>query len=280
MTRHGTLVDIDGKPALRFERRYRHPLERVWRAISDPSEMAKWFPSNVEGDRAVGAELSFVDDAQRAAAIEAGEPTRIEGPMFRGTVITFDPPKVFAFTWGGEVLRLELIPDGGDTVLVFTQLLSHQSVAARNGAGWHACLGALDQLLGVPVDDADADWATVYQEYLERMGPALGAPSADGAMAWERATHVDPARVRDATSDPEQIEAWGGGPRSGDPVRWDIEPSEHGTLYRLTHHAIGDDAELAATWHALLIQLDMYLAAGQLVPVPAKPWVAAYRDMH
>jgi uncharacterized protein YndB with AHSA1/START domain len=276
MTREGTLVTIDGKPALRFERRYRHPMERVWRAVSDPAELSQWFPSNVEGDRSVGAELTFVDDAQRAAAREAGEPTRDDGPMFSGTVITYDPPRVFSFTWGGELLRFELLPDGADSVLVFTHVLSHPSVAARNGSGWHMCLVALDHLLGSAPDDDVLSWIDVYDDYLDRMGPALGVPSGGGTMTWRRSTHVGPDRVRLATSEPAEIDQWGGTERAADPVRWDIQRSEHGTLYRLTHDAIGDDADLAATWHALLIQLDMYLAAGQLVPVEAKRWVAAY----
>ena len=37
--------------------------------------------------------------------------------------------------------------------------------------------------------------------------------------------------------------------------------------------------ELAARWNALLIQLDMYLAAGQLVPVEAAAGVEAYRSI-
>ena len=51
--------------------------------------------------------------------------------------------------------------------------------------------------------------------------------------------------------------------------------------HRLPAHSsgIGDDAQLAATWHALLIQLDMYLAAGQLIPVDPKPWVDAYAEL-
>ena len=279
MTREGTLVTIDGRPALRFERRYRHPMERVWRAISDPSEMPKWFPSNIEGERAVGADLTFVDDAQRAAAREAGEPTRDDGPMFRGTVVTWDPPKVFSFTWGGELLRFELRPDGGDTVLVFTHLLSHQSVAARNGSGWHMCLGVLDDLLDAASADETADWTEVYDDYVERMGPALGVPSGGGAMTWERSTHVEPDRVRAATSQRAEFDAWGGHERAADPLRWDVEPTPQGTLYRLTHDAIGADAELAATWHALLVQLDMYMAAGQLVPVEHKRWIPAYEDI-
>ena len=61
-------------------------------------------------------------------------------------------------------------------------------------------------------------------------------------------------------------------------MSWTTTPAEVGCTYRITHAAIGSDAELAATWHALLIQLDLYLAAGQLVPVDPAPWVVPYRS--
>lgn len=277
-TTEGTLITVDGKPALRFVRRYRHPIERVWRAVSDPGEMAQWFPSNVQGDRAVGAELIFDDDAQRTAAHQAGEPTRADGPMFRGTVVAYDPPQVFSFTWGGELIRLELAPDGDGTTLVFTQILSHPSVAARNGAGWHTCLGELDRLLGAP-GPAGEDGLAVYDDYLDRMGPPLGTPTGDGGMTWERSTHVAPDEVRAATSGPAALAAWGGTERAADPQRWDIEATDHGSVFRLTVDRIGQDAGRAATWHALLVQLDMYLAAGELIPADPARWIAAYRSV-
>lgn len=275
MTAEGTLVTVDGRPALRFERRYPHSMTRVWRAVSDPSEMARWFPAAVEGDRAVGGELIFVDDAQRAAAQAAGEPTRDDGgPLLRGTVTAYDPPRLFAFTWGGEHIRMELAPEGdAATTLVFTQVLSDRTVAARNGAGWHMCLAGLDALLDAPVAAGDGGWEAVYDDYLDRMGPPLGVPSTGGAMTWERSTHVDPARVREVLDDPG---AWGAGDRAGDGVRWEVEAMEHGTCYRATHPTAGADPDVAATWHALLIQLDMYLAASALVPVDAGRWVPAY----
>jgi len=278
MSHEGILIEIGGRPALRFERRYPHPIERVWRAITEPSEMARWFPSNVEGERAMGAELTFVDDAQRAAAREAGEPTRADGPPFRGRVVVYDPPKVFAFTWGTELLRFELRADGDATVLTFTQLLSHQSIAARNGSGWHACFAALDALLDAPAPAID-DWRAIYDDYVARMGPALGVPTADGAMSWERATHVETDRVRAVTTDRAELDAWGAGAHANEPVTWDVTATPDGTIYRLTHRSIGNDAHLAATWHALLLQLDMYLAAGQLLPIDAERWIDAYTNL-
>lgn len=275
----GTLVTIDGRPALRFERRYRHPIERVWRAVTDPSEVGRWFPSEVVGERKAGTELIFDDDAQRAADMEAGEPTRADGPLITGRVIAHDPPNVWSFTWGGEVLRFELTPDGDGTRLVFTQILSHQSVAARNGAGWHACLVELDTLLGEAPASSDDDWMPLYEDYIDRLGPALGAPASDGSMTWERATHVDPARVAAATGERSELEAWGAAGLGDDAARWDIEPAPHGAVYRLTVGGIGNDAKRAAEWHALLLQLDMWMAAEQLVPVSPDRFVSDYEQL-
>ena len=43
----GTLETIDGRRALRFERRLPHPPERVWRAVTEPAELARWFVAPV-----------------------------------------------------------------------------------------------------------------------------------------------------------------------------------------------------------------------------------------
>src|SRR5918997_648619 len=160
MSTSGDLLTIDGRATLRFERHYRYAVERVWRAVTEPSEMAAWFPSQVIGDRVVGADLIFDDDAKRAAARAAGEPTRDDGPWFHGTVVAFEPPTLFEFTWGGELLRIELTPEGDGTRMVFSQVVSHPSVAARNGASWHVCLTELDALLDPPArraGDGDSD---------------------------------------------------------------------------------------------------------------------------
>ena len=233
------------------------------------------------GERAVGAELTFDDESQRAEAREAGEPTRDDGPAFTGRVIAFDPPTVFSFTWGAEVLRFELHPDGDSTRLVFTQLLSHRSVAARNGAGWHGCLTGLDHLLGVPTDDDDPGFG-VYHQFVERMGPEPGAP-ADGpdgfgdALTWELGHHVAPERVRDAVSDPDELDEWGGGSRADDHVHWDIRSAGSGSVVRITVDGAAADPALAATWHALVVQLDMYLAAGMTIPVSSDEFAELYR---
>jgi uncharacterized protein YndB with AHSA1/START domain len=150
---YGTYETIDGKPAVRFERVYPHPVERVWRSVTVPEEMAVWFPSTVEVDLREGGDMRFTFDEHQVEPMD-------------GKVVELDPPKVFAFLWGEDLLRLELAPEGEGTRLTLTQLLRSADEAARNAAGWHVCL---DKLGG-----EDSDWDPYYQEY-QRRGLPVGA---------------------------------------------------------------------------------------------------------
>ena len=147
---YGTYETYDGKPAVRFERVYPHPVERVWRSITVPEEMASWFPSRVEVDLREGGAMRFTFDEHVAEPMD-------------GRVVELDPPKVFAFMWGKDLLRLELAPEGDGTRLTLTQTLEKDE-AARNAAGWHVCL---DKLGG-----EDTDWEPLYEEYQRRGVPA------------------------------------------------------------------------------------------------------------
>ena len=55
---HGSFQTIDDRPAVQFERRLSHPIEAVWRAVTEPAELAHWFPGRVEID---GSRLRFED---------------------------------------------------------------------------------------------------------------------------------------------------------------------------------------------------------------------------
>ena len=38
----------DGRPAVRFVRELSHPRDAVWRMVTDPAELAHWFPCEVQ----------------------------------------------------------------------------------------------------------------------------------------------------------------------------------------------------------------------------------------
>jgi hypothetical protein len=66
-----------------------------------------------------------------------------EAEAFDGEMLAFDPASLLVLRWGDEVLRFEVSPDGGGTVLVFTTTFDEFGKAARDGAAWHSCLDVL-----------------------------------------------------------------------------------------------------------------------------------------
>jgi len=173
---YGAYDMIENRPALRFERRLSHPVDVVWRAITESDELEHWFPSRVElDDLRPGAEITF-----RFEDMPLDAPTTMSG-----RVTEFDPPRLFAFTWGPPAredhLRFELEPleaeDG--CVLRLTVLLDEREKAARDAAGWHVCLDRLEQRLAGedgPAPGSDQEgWRERYEEY-QRRGVPAGAP--------------------------------------------------------------------------------------------------------
>ena len=160
----GSYLEIDGRPALRFERSLAHSAEQVWRAITEPDEIHRWFPAAVDYEPRHGAHMSFRFDDPDA-------------PPTEGEVIEFDPPRVFAFDWGGEQLRFELEPARDGCRLLFTHFLSERIQAARDAAGWEMCLTELERLLvgeaaEAPGIGATPEWRGLYEKYV-----AEGLPS-------------------------------------------------------------------------------------------------------
>jgi uncharacterized protein YndB with AHSA1/START domain len=159
---------------LRFRRRFAHPPEKVWRALVEPEHLAAWFPTTIDGERAVGARLRF------------RHPEDMFEP-FDGEMLAFEPPSLLEFEWGPDVLRFELQADGDGTLLLFTDTLEELGKAARDGAGWHECLDRLAYELAsqtAPGDPADR-WRLVHAGYVDRLGPeasTIGPPE-----DWERA---------------------------------------------------------------------------------------------
>jgi uncharacterized protein YndB with AHSA1/START domain len=164
---HGTYTTVDDRPALTFERRLQHPVERVWRAVTDPAELAHWFPTAVSGEVEPGGRLTFAFPDGAMAPLE-------------GEVVELEPPRRFAFTFGDDVLRIELDAAGDGCVLRFTCLFDDTERASRDAAGWHVCLDLLQQRLGGaatqgPSSEATTRWRALYEDY-QRRGLPAGAP--------------------------------------------------------------------------------------------------------
>ncbi|MFC3572212.1 SRPBCC family protein [Streptomyces yaanensis] len=164
----GTYLTLDdGRPAVRFSRVYDHPVDRVWQFVTDPGELAQWFPSRAEFDLRPGGTVSF-----------SGDPNM---PESTGTVVAVDAPRHLVFEWGGDELRFALEDlDEGRTRFTLTDVLGEENAAARNGAGWEVCLTALDakargERFEGPHAGPSAPWKEYYEGYVEAGVPS-GAP--------------------------------------------------------------------------------------------------------
>src|ERR1700737_1364869 len=150
----GTLEQTDDGPSrLRFVRILPHPPERVWRAITEPDELIHWFPTTIEGERAAGAALRFSFPQGQA-------------PPFDGAMLAYEEGRMLEFSGGPDILRLELRPAPEGTELTLLDTLDEHGKAARDGAGWHACLDGLERSLQGGAADSDA-WRALRDHYVE-----------------------------------------------------------------------------------------------------------------
>ncbi|MGN6791365.1 MAG: SRPBCC family protein [Streptosporangiaceae bacterium] len=162
----GTLIDHDGRPAVRFRREFAHPVERIWDAITNQDDLAHWFPSKVRMEPRVGGTIEFYGDPNMPDVRSSG------------TILVFEPPTRLAYSWHSSELHftIEATGDAG-CVLTLTDVLDSRDAAARNAAGWTVCLGELGKhLAGQEADgphSAGAEsWQQLYDDYV-----AAGMPS-------------------------------------------------------------------------------------------------------
>lgn len=165
MPTSGRYETIDGQPVVRFERTFPDPVGAVWEAISDPAQLAEWFPTTVEFERlepGAPIDFRFAQDAY---------------PPMTGTFVEVQPLRRLSFTWGDDRLTFELSArDGGASCrLAFSVALDGADKAARDSAGWEQCLNLLAEVAAgrapqrsAPGDTGDA-WREYYEEY-QRLG--------------------------------------------------------------------------------------------------------------
>ncbi|UFU05351.1 SRPBCC domain-containing protein [Ruania halotolerans] len=133
---------------LRYERRLMHSPGKVWRAITESAHLRHWFPADIIGERAAGADLTIVfwpeSIEQAGDEIEAAGLSLDEASL-PGRLLTWDPPRTFAFTWDTEELRFDLAEDDGITLLTLTVRADKPAPRgfASTATGYHLCLDAL-----------------------------------------------------------------------------------------------------------------------------------------
>jgi uncharacterized protein YndB with AHSA1/START domain len=127
-------LTLDGRPTVRVEREYPHPIERVWQAVTTPEHLRQWFPSPVELDLRPGGEMRFpAFDGDQGAA---------------GTIEVVEAPRRLTFTWGADRLTFDLASHGGGTRFTLTHTFDDRFGAPSFATGWELCLAGLRRVLG------------------------------------------------------------------------------------------------------------------------------------
>jgi uncharacterized protein YndB with AHSA1/START domain len=146
----GLLEEERGKANLTFRRVFRHPIQDVWDAITDPKQVEIWFMAKVRREGRVGGRL----------VMEHPNATRATGK-----VVQWDPPHVYEYEWNlppgpsrpeGEasLVRWELSASEEGTLLVMTHRRLSRPAADIFARGFVTFLDRLSAHLdGRPLPD-------------------------------------------------------------------------------------------------------------------------------
>ena len=139
-----------------FERWFEASQERVWRALTDPEELAGWL-ARAEIDLRVGGSVVL--------KFEEGDE--------RGTITELQEPEVLAYTWNegktDSLVRFELEPDGSGTLLTLRHTFEGEVDLSSYGGGWHHHLEQLiAQMAGTPIAWDTNRYRELKSEYERR----------------------------------------------------------------------------------------------------------------
>jgi hypothetical protein len=141
-------------------RQLRHSPEKVWQALTEPSQLREWAPFDVDGN------LGTVGNTVKLTWV--GNPTPIDTKVTRA-----EAAKLLEY----DDIRWELEAVSGGTRLTLWHNIDRRFVS-WGAAGWHISFDVLDRLLaGTPIGrigGADAmkfaGWQRLTAEYAKQFG--------------------------------------------------------------------------------------------------------------
>lgn len=164
----GKLGSADGVGVVRIEDRYDTDIDDLWKALTDPERLRRWF-GVVEGDLRLGGAFHIyvaADDIESTGRVEACEPPRRLLLTNRETDESFQrgqgvPPF-------DAHIEVTLSPDGDRTILVIEVRGMPLDKIAFYGAGWQIHAESLGgDIAGRERGDTEARWGELVPPYQE-----------------------------------------------------------------------------------------------------------------
>ncbi|WP_433368976.1 SRPBCC domain-containing protein [Streptosporangium sp. CA-115845] len=125
----------------------------MWRAVSVPAELERWFPAAVDWTPAKGETFE--------AAGQTLEVTEV------------DAPRRLAWTYAGQLHSFELVAEGDGCRLIFTHVIGDLDSAAQTATGWETYFWRLGPHLAgqfISEEVAHEPWEELHEHYAQRFG--------------------------------------------------------------------------------------------------------------
>ncbi len=138
--------------SVRFERRLKHSVEKVWSYLTDSEKLTRWFSELKVEDLRLGGTITF--DMQ-------------DGTFEVFEITDYKELSVLEYTWGEDRVRFELHSEEGGCRLVLTErITSITDHTPKDIAGWDVCLDVIEALLDERTMESRKDaWAVKYELY-------------------------------------------------------------------------------------------------------------------
>jgi uncharacterized protein YndB with AHSA1/START domain len=156
------IENIEGRKAIRFERRFDHSIDRVWAHLTEPELYRNWF-----------AEIERIELRDGGALVARHGGEGVPDMVFNDRILKVQPKTLLEHTFGagteGEaaahVVRWELRPDGQGCALTLTHFFDENDVP-RDSAGWHQCFERMEASLeGRPQPFSMDRWSELNRDY-------------------------------------------------------------------------------------------------------------------
>ncbi|MGU3471819.1 SRPBCC family protein [Paenibacillus sp. D51F] len=144
----------------RFERRLKHPAEKVWSSLTANDKLAEWFPELRVDELREGGVIRF--DMQ-------------DGTFKELEILELQEHAVLEYTWGEDRVRFELYPEPGGCRLVLIETIRKMTGhTPKDLAGWHVCLDVIAALLDGRTTARMEEWKLAYEDYRLLVEEAAG----------------------------------------------------------------------------------------------------------
>jgi len=150
MEKHGVMIAAD---TIRFERRLKGSLEKVWSFLTESDKRGKWLATG-EMELFEGGKVHLQFFHQDLSPLAGSPPEKYKnmasGHHFTGTVLRIDPPRLLSFTWEDQSEVTFELTEEGDTVLLTVnhrKLSVNKDVRISVAGGWHTHLDILIAVL-------------------------------------------------------------------------------------------------------------------------------------